>query len=486
MLGVIPCPVPSYLAVDMPKKITVKGLNSYPKRNAKGEVVKDKKGKPILCWKYRFTDKDGVRCVIYLGEGVPEATARYYADSLNHLVLHSKRPGDVLRPVAQTFIDGIDYAFRKKLIDAGLIVETKQDLYEQATTIGLLTDAYLEYHKNDTYNTYKGLKLAVDKFVAFFGKDRKFIDITPTDVRHYQDALYKDFAEAYASRLCGRTQEICRFGIREKMLDRELFERTFDTLKLGKMYNEDRKVEVTLEMYDKIVSACVNTELRFAFFLARFLAFRCPSECNSWKWSYLDFNSRRVKVWDVKRKETRTLPMFEFLYPFFAELLYYHQCKRFLADIKIRNLPLVWKSTDMIALLREKGAIYIDDMVRRFDKGEDFIFSEAFRNRKSRGKQIPQLLKKAKVRLPKPFVNCRGTREGEWVRGYDIYSACKWTGNSVKVAAKHYLSVSKETWDKALSETSETADIETMRNLLKRYTVKGLHDLIDKAVLPEN
>jgi len=41
----------------MPKKTTVKGLNSYPKLNAKKEIVKDKKGKPILCWKYRFTDR---------------------------------------------------------------------------------------------------------------------------------------------------------------------------------------------------------------------------------------------------------------------------------------------------------------------------------------------------------------------------------------------------------------------------------------------
>ena len=423
-----------------------------------------------------------MRCELYLGEGVPDKDAVYYAENLSRIVQCSKTPGSPTPPEIQAFIDGVDSAFRKKLIEHGLIVETERDVYEQATTIGALTDAYLEHHKNDTYNTYNGLKLAVEKLVDFFGAECKIVDITPTDIKHYQDSLYNNYSEAYASRLCGRAQEICRFGIKGKMLDTELFESTFADLKIGEMHNDERKEEVTLEMYDKIVSVCVNTELRFAFFLARFLAFRCPSECNSWKWSYLDFANRKVKVMDVKRKKTRILPMFEFLYPFFEELLHYHQCKRFLADIKTRSIPLVWKSEEMVALLREKGTIYIEDMVKRFDKGKDFIFSEAFRSRKSRGKQIPQLLKKAKVRLPKPFVNCRGTREGEWVRGYDIYVACKWTGNSVKVAAKHYLSVSKETWDKALNETNETADIETMRNLLKRYTVKGLHDLIEKVV----
>lgn len=463
------------------KKVTIKGLNSYHKRNAKGEVVKDKRGKPVEVWKYRFTDKNSVRRVIYLGESVLASDASFYAENLSRLVQCSKTPGAVRPPEVQAFVDGVDFSFRKKLIEVGLILETERDVYEAAATIGTLTDAYLKYHENAIYNTKKGLKLTVDKLLEYFGRDKKLCDITSTEVKHFEAFLY-GYSEAYASRLSGRIKEICRFGIREKILDDELFESTFATMKVGKMFNRERDEFVTVDKYRKIVSVCVNTELRFAFFLARFLAFRCPSECNSWRWSMIDFESKRVKVLDVKRKEIRLLPLFGFLYPFFAELLHYHRCKSFLDDIQTKGISLQWESKAMVDLMRERGQVYIADMASRFPKGKDWIFSEAFRSRKSRGKQIPQLLRKAKVTLEKPFVNMRGTCESEWVQRYGIKAACEWTGNSVKVAAKHYLKISQETWLAATEETSETVDIETIQKLLKRYTVEGLNDLIAKTI----
>ena len=458
--------------VPMPKK-TSKGLSYLLK--------KAKQGGKRPYYKFQYVDREGRNKVLYLGF-IDNADATYYAENLKRLVDCSRVVGKMLPDPVQAFIDSVDYAFRRKLIEQGLVVETERDAYEAATTVGKLVDTYLEYHKNAIYNTLKGMKLAVAKFVDFFGRNKKLCDITTTEVKHFESHLYSKYSEAYASRLAGRVQEICRIGIKQKLSTKEWFESTFKELRIGKMYNKERREIVSIDKYRKIVSVCVNAELRFAFYLARFLAFRCPSECNLWRWSYLDFENREVKVLDTKRKETRLLPMFPYLYPFFAELLHYHQCKRFLADIKTKNLPLVWNSEEMISLMRKNGATYVAEMVKRFNKGKDFIFSERFRSRKSRGKQIPQLLKKAKVTLEKPFVNMRGTREGEWLKMYDIYTACEWTGNSVKVAAKHYLSISPETWKKALNETDETGGTETMRDLLKRHSIKELHDLIEKAV----
>ena len=463
------------------KKITVKGLSCSQKRNAKREIVRDKKGQPILLWKYRFTDRDGVRQTIYLGEGVQYEDAVFYAENLRRLVQCSKTPGAVLPQEIQTFIDGVDYSFRKKLLELELIDETERDAYESAATIGVLTDAYLEFHKNDPRSTYAGLEGAARKLVEFFRKERKIIDITSTDVRHYQDSLYQKHAEATASRLCGRAKEICRFGVREDLITREVFEKTFKALKIGKMYNLEREQYVTVDMYNQIVSACINTELRFMIYLARFLALRCPSECKSWRWSMIDFEAKRVNVLDVKRKEFRKLPMFYYVYPFLAELLHYHGCKSFVADLQKRRLPLQWASLEIEHLLQERGRVYVAEMVARFPKNEDWIFSEAFRNRESRGKQIEQLLHKAKVRLEKPFVNMRGTCESEWVQEYGIKAACMWTGNSVKVAAEHYLRILPETWLAATGDTTESIDVEKIRKLLRRYTVEGLKALIDKA-----
>jgi len=469
----------------MPKKntIKIKGLNSYKKRNAKKEIVKDKKDNSVILWMYRYTDRNGKRQTIYLGEGVPDGDLVYYAENLTRLVQHSKTPGSVLPTEVQAFIDGVDYAFRKKLIEQGLIDETERDAYESAATIGTLTDAFLEYHKNAPYNTMKGLKLAVGKLEEHFSRKRKIVDITSTDVKHYQDHLYKSYSEAYASCLCGRTKEICNRGIKEKLITSEVFESTFAELEIGKMYNREREQYVTEDTYNKIVSACVNTELRFAFYLARFLAFRCPSECSSWRWSMIDFEAKRIKVLDVKRKKVRILPMFHYLYPFLAELLHYHRCKPFISDVQSAGLSLKYDSEDIINLLRQNGNKYIAAIAARFPKGQDWIFSEAFRNRKSRGKQLDQLLRKAKVRLEKPFVNMRGTCESEWLEEHNIKAACEWTGNSIRVAEKHYLRISQETWLAATGDTSEAGDMEKIRKLLRRYSVQDLKALVDKAAV---
>ena len=130
----------------------------------------------------------------------------------------------------------------------------------------------------------------------------------------------------------------------------------------------------------------------------------------------------------------------------------------------------------MIDLLKENGDSYIKEMVKRFSKGKDWIFTEAFRRRGSRSKQIKQLFSKAKVSFEKPFVNCRGTCESEWVQLYGLKAATEWTGNSVKVAQAHYLEISKETWDAA---TGETGDLSTIKSLIGKYGVAGLKKIID-------
>ena len=462
----------------MPKKTTVKGLNSYPKLNAKKEIVKDKRGKPILCWKYRFTDKDGERRVIYLGEGVPDKDAIYYAENLSRLVQCSRTPGAVLPQEIQAFIDGVDYAFRKKLLDADLIVETERDLYEQSATIGTLTDAYLKHHEGGNENTLKNQSLAVNKLVNHFGRDKKLCDMSATDVKRFQDFLYGNHAHATASRLVGRTREICVLGIRSKLLTQEFYQDTFGVLKRSNEINKERQQNVPVEVFDKIVAACKVPELRFSLFLARFLAFRVPSECKSWRWSYISFTDKRVKVRDVKRKTIREVPMFPHLIPFVAELLHYHQCKSFIKDIQSAGLLFEFGSKDIINLLRQNGDAYIAEMVSRFPKGQDFVFSETYRLRKGQGKRLPKLLQKAKVLLEKPFINLRGSCESAWIIRYGLKAACDWTGNSMVVAEKHYATIPQEIWDRATGGTSRQDDIETIRLLVEKYGLEGVQDLI--------
>jgi len=423
-----------------------------------------------------------MRCELYLGEGVPDKDAVYYAENLSRIVQCSKTPGSVLPQEIQTFIDGVDYAFRKKLLDNGLIVETERDLYEQATTIGTLTDAYVKYHEGGNENTLKNQNLAVNKLVNHFGRDKKLCDILATDVKRFQNYLYGNHAIATASRLIGRTREICVFGIRSKFLTQKFYEDTFDVLKRSNEVNKERQQNVSVEVFGKIVAACKVPELRFSLFFARFLAFRVPSECRTFRWSFISFPGKRLKVQDVKRKTIRIVPMFPHLIPFIAELLHYHQCKSFIKDVQSSGLLFEYASKDIVNLLCLNGDSYIAEMVSRFPKGQDFVFSEMYRLRKGQGKRLPELLQKAKVTLEKPFINLRGSCESEWIIRYGLKAACDWTGNSMVVAEKHYATIPQEIWDRATGGTSRQDDKETIRLLVEKYGLEGLQDLIIETV----
>lgn len=469
----------------MPKKntIIIKGLNSYEKRNAKGEIVKDKRGTPLLAWKYRYIDREGKRRTIYLGEGVSKQDAVYYAENLSRLVQCSKTPGAVLPPEVQTFIDNVDYSFRKKLLEVGLIDETERDTYESAATIGTLTDAYLKYHEGGNVNTLKNLNLAVSKLLKHFSRDKKICDLSITDVKRFQDYLYANYAKASASRLVGRTREICLFGIRSKLLTHEFYDDTFAAvLKRTSEINKERQQNVSLEMFEKIVTACNVPELQFSLFFARFLAFRVPTECQAFRWSFISFADKRVRVQDIKRKTIREVPLFPHLIPFISELFHYYRCDSFIKDVKSVGLPFKYDSKEIKELLRRNGDRYIADMVARFPKGKDFVFSEAYRQRKGQGKRLPELLQKAKVTLEKPFINLRGSCESEWIVRYGLKAACDWTGNSMVVAEKHYATIPKEIWDRATGETSRLDDKEMIRMLVEKYGVDGIQDLIAETV----
>ncbi len=52
---------------------------------------------------------------------------------------------------------------------------------------------------------------------------------------------------------------------------------------------------------------------------------------------------------------------------------------------------------------------------------------------------------------PRLFHNLRSSRETELVREFPIHVVCKWIGNSVRVAERHYLQVTDTDYEKATS-----------------------------------
>ena len=53
-------------------------------------------------------------------------------------------------------------------------------------------------------------------------------------------------------------------------------------------------------------------------------------------------------------------------------------------------------------------------------------------------------------RWPKLFQNLRSTRETELADEFSMHVVCQWIGNSQPIAAKHYLQVTDEHFEKAV------------------------------------
>ena len=68
--------------------------------------------------------------------------------------------------------------------------------------------------------------------------------------------------------------------------------------------------------------------------------------------------------------------------------------------------------------------------------------------------QLNRIIKRAGLEpWPKLFQNLRSTRETELCQTWPTYVVCKWIGNSVAVAAEHYLQVTDEHFEDAARDT---------------------------------
>ena len=67
--------------------------------------------------------------------------------------------------------------------------------------------------------------------------------------------------------------------------------------------------------------------------------------------------------------------------------------------------------------------------------------------------QLLRILRKAGVKAwPRLFHNLRASRETELAAQYPIHVICAWIGNTVRIAAKHYLQVTDDYFARAVEE----------------------------------
>jgi hypothetical protein len=95
---------------------------------------------------------------------------------------------------------------------------------------------------------------------------------------------------------------------------------------------------------------------------------------------------------------------------------------------------------------------YLEEAWEQAPAGTEYVITRYRDTNVTLRTQLLRIIAKAGLKpWPKLFQNLRSTRETELQRSHPAHVVCAWIGNSLKVAAKHYLQVTEEDFTRALT-----------------------------------
>jgi integrase len=362
-------------------------------------VVNDPNGhKRIL-----FVTPDERRKAIRLGK-----IDRKSADAISRQVealLSSKIGGQPLRPDTAAWLLSIGVKLRDKLAAAGLVEAHKR------TALGEFLEGFIANRKDTAApNTITNLEQAKRRLVEHFGADRDMTSIMPADAEAWAAALAEKYAPATAGRTIKRARQFFKAALRNKLVA----ENVFIDVKASGQANKDRQFHVAREVILRVIDAAPDAEWRLLIALSRFGGLRCPSEHLALRWQDVDWERNRFRV-DSPKTGERWVPIFPELRPSLEE------CFELARD---RAVHVITRYRDSNANMRT-------------------TFTKIIR----RAGEKP---------WPKLFHNLRASRETELAAEYPIHVVCEWIGNTAAIAAKHYLTVREEDYERASAGGAES------------------------------
>jgi integrase len=199
--------------------------------------------------------------------------------------------------------------------------------------------------------------------------------------------------------------------------------------------NKERQFHIDRETIAKVIGEAPDHEWRLIIALSRFGGLRCPSEHLALRWQDVDWARDRFAVHSPKTGERWV--------PIFPELrLYLEEC------------------FDMA----EAGAVHVISRYRDSNTNLRTTFTK--------------IIRRAGVKpWPKLFHNLRASRETELAATYPIHVVCEWIGNSAAVAAKHYLTVREEDFERAAQGGAKSGALEAQNRAQQPFA----HELCSVA-----
>lgn len=353
----------------------------------------------------QFTDENGRRPVINLGK-----ISKRQAEAIHTRVerLLAARSAELpLDSETSAWVGSLSGQMRERLAKAGLIEQ------RESYTLKAFIDDYLKRRTDIKPRTRYKLQECGDRLCEFFGAERRLDSITKSEaVDHHRWLLESGLAPNTAKRLSGRAKQIFADALERELISKNPFKSK--SVPTNVTPNKERLFYVTREMIAKVLDACPTTEWKVIIGLARFGGLRCPSEVVPLKWEDIDWERGRLTVTSPKTEHhpngaSRQCPLFP----------------------ELRELLSEWQA--------ECGQ-NTGPVVTRYRKADQNL-----------GTTFKRFIRLAGLEpWPKPFQNCRSTRETELVEvGHPTHAVCQWLGNSEIIAQKFYLQVTDEHFARA-------------------------------------
>lgn len=316
--------------------------------------------------------------------------------------------GDSYDRATSEWIARIDAKLYEKFAEVGLLTKRKA---KQDATIGKFTQRYIDTRKSLKPKSLYMLKYTRNKLVEFFGENRRLDDVTEGDADDFRQAMAGKHAENTARTFCLRARQFYIAAIKHKLVSENPFGSMLD---LRQIEDRSRMRFIPQEHINRVISQLVEPEMRLIVALARYGGLRVPSEPLAMRWADINWEQNRILVRSVKTERhtgraTRLIPLFPEIRP---------------------HLDAVW------AAARD---------------GAEFVIERHRLPPKSLRRRLEAAILAAGLEpWPKPFHNLRSTRETELIEHFPPHTVCKWIGHDINVAAKHYLQVTDEHYDRAM------------------------------------
>lgn len=345
----------------------------------------------------------GKRPTIYLG-----ALSVKEADEINgHIdkLVSAKKHGTAIEPATIAWLRVADKKLVETLASHELCESSKDTL-----VVDFVTN-YIESRKSDwADNTVTNFR-QLEKLIRIRFDGRSMLSITRKDAIEFYNWMRttRGLGENTARRKLGRSREMFLEAVEQGIIS----ENPFKTRKLKVAVGAANKQYIDEQTILDVIEHCPTTEWKLLFAFARWVGCRMPSEIEHLTWNDINVEKGTILIQSPK---TKRYGKGERMVPIFQE----------------------------IAGLLSRQHLEVED-------GEVYVFPK-LRHHTNLGTTAKRYVKAAGILPWSDFWNAlRASRETDLMDSHGPNDACRWIGNTLAVAAKHYQLMKKEAYSGRIS-----------------------------------